>query len=113
MTAAPIAISALDPPALAQNLERLSQILHACVHEGASVGFILPFEIGEARAFWRDKVAPSQAAGSPSAMRHPSSWRRCGRASTQPARRRIASSARHVSHHDRGRYSDVALAASK
>jgi ribosomal protein S18 acetylase RimI-like enzyme len=63
MTAAPIAISALDPPALAQNLERLSQILHACVHEGASVGFILPFEIGEARAFWRDKVAPSQAAG--------------------------------------------------
>ncbi len=31
--------------------------------EGASVGFVPPFEMDEASAYWRDKVAPAHAAG--------------------------------------------------
>ncbi len=63
MPAPSIAIAPLDPSALAQILGRLAEILHACVHEGASVGFVLPFAIEEASAYWRDRVAPAHAAG--------------------------------------------------
>ncbi len=59
-----VAVVALDPAALADNIGRLAELLHACVHEGASVGFVLPFGLDEARAYWRDKVAPPHAAGS-------------------------------------------------
>jgi ribosomal protein S18 acetylase RimI-like enzyme len=58
-----LAIAALDPPALAESTERLSEILRDCVHEGASVGFVLPFGAEEAQSFWRDRVAPPHAAG--------------------------------------------------
>jgi GNAT superfamily N-acetyltransferase len=58
-----IAVEALDAAGLAASRDRLAQILLACVHEGASVGFVLPFAIAEARAYWRDRVAPAQAAG--------------------------------------------------
>ncbi len=37
----------------------LADILFACVHAGASVGFILPFSLDDAEAFWRDKVFPA------------------------------------------------------
>jgi len=57
-----VAIAALDPPGLTGATERLAEILHACVREGASVGFVLPFAMAEARAFWREKVAPAHAA---------------------------------------------------
>ena len=60
---APVSIAALDPDSFAEARERLAEILHACVHEGASVGFVLPFDLDDARAFWRDKVAPPHAAG--------------------------------------------------
>ena len=36
-----------------ERLEELSEVLHDCVHGGASVSFMLPFPIGEAREFWR------------------------------------------------------------
>jgi hypothetical protein len=58
-----IKVAALDPGALAKAVERLAQILHACVLEGASVGFILPFERSEARTYWLDRVAAPHAAG--------------------------------------------------
>jgi ribosomal protein S18 acetylase RimI-like enzyme len=65
MAASPaLAVAALDPAAFALSLDRLAAILSSCVHEGASVGFILPFGMDEARAFWRDRVAPPHAAGS-------------------------------------------------
>jgi ribosomal protein S18 acetylase RimI-like enzyme len=57
-------IATLDPASFAEATGRLAEILHACVHEGASVGFVVPFDIGEARAYWRDRVAPAHAAGS-------------------------------------------------
>jgi len=38
-------------------------VLHAAVHAGASVSFVLPFSLDDARAFWRDQVLPRAAAG--------------------------------------------------
>ena len=58
-----IAITALDEEGLLCHLAALVEILRASVHGGASVGFILPFEAEEARAFWLGKVAPALAAG--------------------------------------------------
>jgi ribosomal protein S18 acetylase RimI-like enzyme len=59
-----LAVASLDPTAFARSLDRLAEILHACVHDGASVGFVLPFGMDEARAYWRDRVAPAHEAGS-------------------------------------------------
>jgi ribosomal protein S18 acetylase RimI-like enzyme len=59
-----INVAALDPAALAKTVERLAQILHACVHEGASIGFVIPFEQTEAREYWLERVAAPHAAGS-------------------------------------------------
>ncbi|HZZ25446.1 MAG TPA: GNAT family N-acetyltransferase [Roseiarcus sp.] len=64
MDAHTIAVATLDPAALAKTVERLAQILHACVHEGASVGFVMPFDRSEARAYWLERVAAPHAAGS-------------------------------------------------
>ena len=58
-----IPIASLDSAAFAKAVESLAQILHACVHEGASLGFVLPFDRNEARAYWLNKVAPPHAAG--------------------------------------------------
>ena len=58
------AIVTLDPALFGRRLDRLAEILQACVREGASVGFVLPFSLDEARAYWRDRVAPAHAAGS-------------------------------------------------
>ena len=61
MSAQAISVAALDPASLSRSLERLAEILHACVHDGASVGFVLPFDLDQARAFWRERVGPSVA----------------------------------------------------
>src|SRR5271165_6383800 len=47
----------------AKGLEMLAGILHATVHTGASVSFILPFPLEEARAFWREQVLPGVQQG--------------------------------------------------
>lgn len=46
-----------------REIEALAELLHHCVHAGASISFILPFSMHEARAYWRDVVAPALAAG--------------------------------------------------
>ena len=46
-----------------RDIAALARVLHACVHAGASVNYILPFTIEEAAAFWRDKVVPAVVAG--------------------------------------------------
>jgi ribosomal protein S18 acetylase RimI-like enzyme len=56
-------VAALDPVSFAKVLDRLADILRACVHEGASVGFVAPFGRDEARAYWLNRVAPAHAAG--------------------------------------------------
>lgn len=53
-----LSASDLDPA-----LPDLADILHACVCDGASVGFILPFAPDTARAFWSDKVFPAVRSG--------------------------------------------------
>jgi ribosomal protein S18 acetylase RimI-like enzyme len=57
-------VAALEPAALAKTVDRLAQILQACVHEGASIGFVMPFERSEARAYWLNRVVVPHAAGS-------------------------------------------------
>ena len=63
MASPPPTIVPLDPAAFGRSLDRLAEILQASVREGASVGFVLPFSLDEARAYWRDRVAPAHAAG--------------------------------------------------
>jgi ribosomal protein S18 acetylase RimI-like enzyme len=58
-----IEIEGLDPAGLEQHLAALAEILHACVHAGASVSFILPFGLDQACAFWSGRVAPALAGG--------------------------------------------------
>ncbi|WP_375688878.1 GNAT family N-acetyltransferase [Pseudooceanicola sp. LIPI14-2-Ac024] len=53
-------ISLTDYPAA---IDGLTEVLHACVHDGASVNFVLPFPKQEARAFWAGKVAAAMEGG--------------------------------------------------
>ena len=62
-THAPIAVAELAPEELPGNVGALGELLHACVHDGASVGYVLPFAPQQAEAFWRDKVLPPVATG--------------------------------------------------
>jgi len=41
----------------------LGALLHACVHDGASIGFVLPFTLEEGESFWRDMVFPAVREG--------------------------------------------------
>lgn len=44
-------------------LDDLAEILRACVHDGASIGFILPFNLNDARAYWQQNVQPGLRSG--------------------------------------------------
>ncbi|MBM3759389.1 MAG: GNAT family N-acetyltransferase [Acidobacteria bacterium] len=44
-------------------LDQLATLLHACVHTGASVSFVLPFEHEDAKQWWLTKVAPQITQG--------------------------------------------------
>ncbi|WP_404934676.1 GNAT family N-acetyltransferase [Nitratireductor sp. L15S-10] len=44
-------------------LPELAGLLHACVHGGASIGFILPFGMEASMNFWREKVLPAVGSG--------------------------------------------------
>jgi GNAT superfamily N-acetyltransferase len=53
-----------DPgTSLASDVAMLADVLHAVVHTGAGVSFVVPFAIEEARAFWADTVLPRVRAG--------------------------------------------------
>jgi ribosomal protein S18 acetylase RimI-like enzyme len=62
MTAVAIAVWTPGPNPSA-DLDQLALVLHASVHAGASVSFIEPFSLDEARAFWTEKVLPGVRAG--------------------------------------------------
>lgn len=51
-----------DAVTIAGEVDRLADILHAVVHGGAGVSFVVPFAIDEARAFWTDAVLPGVVA---------------------------------------------------
>ena len=46
------------------DVAELGALLHACVHDGASIGFVLPFSPQQSEAYWRDKVRPRLLDGS-------------------------------------------------
>ncbi|MFL9995320.1 GNAT family N-acetyltransferase [Paraburkholderia sediminicola] len=56
-------ITSFSADDLVRHLPELGALLHACVHDGASVGFVLPHSVEESEAFWRGKVLPSLRAG--------------------------------------------------
>ena len=56
-------ITILPASDIAGNLAQLGALLHACVHDGASIGYVLPFAQADSEAFWSDKVLPHVQAG--------------------------------------------------
>lgn len=63
MTSPPWTIREPSADELAGAVADLAALLHACVHAGASIGFILPFPREEAEAFWRRTVLPRHRRG--------------------------------------------------
>lgn len=59
----PAIISAFTAREIEDRAGELGELLTACVLDGASVGFILPFAVAEGEAFWLDKVLPSVRSG--------------------------------------------------
>jgi hypothetical protein len=62
MTAAS-AIAEFSAADIAAHGHELGALLHACVHAGASVNFVLPFTPEDGEAFWTGKVLPAVRAG--------------------------------------------------
>lgn len=58
MNHAQVMISTFSADDVASHLRELGALLHACVHDGASIGFVLPFTENESEIFWSDKVLP-------------------------------------------------------
>ncbi|WP_137390068.1 GNAT family N-acetyltransferase [Rhodoligotrophos defluvii] len=58
-----IVISEFSADDLARRLSDFAALLHACVHAGASVSFVLPFSLEDSEAFWRGKVLPAMRRG--------------------------------------------------
>jgi ribosomal protein S18 acetylase RimI-like enzyme len=52
-------IESLAPLDLERDITALGELLHACVHVGASVGYVLPFGLDAAEEFWRKSVLPA------------------------------------------------------
>lgn len=61
-------ISCLDVKGFDFHREDLADLLHACVHDGASVGFVQPFSLENSRNFWINKVRPSLVNGETNLM---------------------------------------------
>jgi GNAT superfamily N-acetyltransferase len=57
-----IDIAQATPAEIEAALPDLIEILHASVHAGASIGFVLPFPLAESEAFWRS-LLPAFTAG--------------------------------------------------
>jgi len=52
-----------DAATLDADIDRLAEILHAVVYDGAGVSFVVPFSLDQARAFWIDHVLPGVRVG--------------------------------------------------
>ena len=56
-------IRPLDFAAFESHLGDFATVLHGCVAAGASVGFVEPFSLADARSFFADRVGPNIRAG--------------------------------------------------
>ena len=63
MTNQAAAISILSAEELAGRMRELAALLVACVEDGASIGFVLPFGEADATSFWTKKVLPGVSDG--------------------------------------------------
>lgn len=64
MSATPPAdVTALSADDVMVHLSELAALLQACVHDGASIGFVLPHTLAEAEAFWSARVTPAVRRG--------------------------------------------------
>jgi GNAT superfamily N-acetyltransferase len=63
MTNGAATISVLSAEDFTRRRAELAALLVACVHDGASIGFVLPFGDEDAAAFWTDKVLPGVRGG--------------------------------------------------
>lgn len=43
---------------IGRHVRELAALLHACVHNGASINFVLPYTPNDSEAYWRDTVLP-------------------------------------------------------
>jgi GNAT superfamily N-acetyltransferase len=53
-----------DAASVGHDIDMLGEVLHAVVHDGAGVSFIVPFSLDDARAFWIERVLPGVRARS-------------------------------------------------
>src|SRR6185369_3960579 len=86
-------ISTLSVEDLARRTAELTALLAACVHDGASIGFVLPFGEQEAEAFWTRKVLPASATARACCWqpkRTAGSWAPCSSAMTRRPTSRTA-----------------------
>ena len=51
-----------DAAAVARDIDMLGEVLHAVVHDGAGVSFVVPFSLDDSREFWLDRVLPGAQA---------------------------------------------------
>ncbi|OZI46064.1 GNAT family N-acetyltransferase [Bordetella genomosp. 5] len=58
-----VTIETVTPRTLGDLLPALAQVLHACVSQGASVGFVAPFTAADSEAWWRRRIAPALEEG--------------------------------------------------
>lgn len=58
-----IVISPLSAGEIAANVAELGALLRACVQDGASIGFVLPYSVADSEAFWVRKVLPGVQEG--------------------------------------------------
>src|SRR4051812_30438299 len=63
MIAVMVKVEEVDVVTAQRLLEPLAELLHACVHAGANVNFVLPFEREDAARFWASKVWPALETG--------------------------------------------------
>jgi ribosomal protein S18 acetylase RimI-like enzyme len=53
-----VTISELTPDEAERRVGELGALLHACVQDGASIGFVLPHALSDSQAYWSRKVLP-------------------------------------------------------
>jgi ribosomal protein S18 acetylase RimI-like enzyme len=58
-----VTITELSADEAERELRGLGALLHACVHDGASIGFVLPHPQSESEAYWAEEVLPKLRQG--------------------------------------------------
>ncbi|MCC7642164.1 MULTISPECIES: GNAT family N-acetyltransferase [unclassified Janthinobacterium] len=59
----PASLCHFSPTDIVERLPELGALLQDCVYDGASIGFILPFDTAASQAFWTDNVLPAVTRG--------------------------------------------------